>query len=79
MPCVVGEQRCDDTNNFLEIDGFTCPGGETIGPQVKQEPVPTQNGAKWRLNSADFFIFPWYISLALQCPKLLFFLHMKKS
>jgi hypothetical protein len=37
--CVRSEQlsatakRCDDTNNFLEIDGFTCPGGETIGPQ----------------------------------------------
>jgi hypothetical protein len=56
MPCVVGGvQRCDDTNNFLEIDGFTCPGGETIGPQVKQEPVPTQNGAKI---SADFYISP---------------------
>jgi hypothetical protein len=66
MPCVAGEQRCDDTNNFLEIDGFTCPGGETIGPQVKQEPVPTQNGAKI---SADFFIFS-YISLALQCPSI---------
>ena len=39
-------QRCDEANQFLEIDGFTCPGGETIGPQVEIEPVPKQNGAK---------------------------------
>ena len=37
--CVRSEQlseearRCDEENEFLEIDGFSCPGGEAIGPQ----------------------------------------------
>jgi len=26
-------KRCDEENEYLEIDGFTCPGGENIGPQ----------------------------------------------
>jgi len=38
--CVRSEQKselarvCDDTQEFLEVDGFTCPGGgDTVGPQ----------------------------------------------
>ena len=26
-------RRCDEDQEFLEIDGFRCPGGEKVGPQ----------------------------------------------
>jgi hypothetical protein len=74
MPCVAGEQRCDDTNNFLEIDGFTCPGGETIGPQVQQEPVPNflcKMAPKYQLISTSFR--ECFISFAMTSIALVFF------
>ncbi len=34
-------KRCSEENDYLEIDGFKCPGGDTIGPQglLQQHPV----------------------------------------
>jgi len=34
-------KRCDEDQEFQEIDGFSCPGGEVIGPQglLQQHPI----------------------------------------
>ena len=36
-----GARRCNKDQEFQEIDGFTCPGGEVIGPQslLQEHPI----------------------------------------